>query len=105
MYIKVPGNFIRCLEYLNSNLIEKCLAFNSFKNLISSCDSVAYANIFMTHFEEKFLNQFKIFKIKNLKSDSTFQKKLCHLLHWKPFKDDEKCFLFYLKSSFRSQDI
>ena len=24
---------------------------------------------------------------------------------WKPFKIDEKCFLFHLKSSFRSQDI
>ena len=23
----------------------------------------------------------------------------------KPFKNDEKCFLFHLKSSFRSQDI
>ena len=32
-------------------------------------------------------------------------KKLCYLLHWKPFKNDEKCFLFHLKSSFRSQDI
>ena len=25
--------------------------------------------------------------------------------NWKPFKNDEKCFLFRLKSSFRSQDI
>ena len=25
--------------------------------------------------------------------------------NWKPFKNDEKCFLFHLKSSFRSQDI
>ena len=25
--------------------------------------------------------------------------------NWKPFKDDEKGFLFHLKSSFRSQDI
>ena len=35
----------------------------------------------------------------------TFQKKFCYLLHWKPFKNDEKCFLFHLKSSFHSQDI
>ena len=28
-----------------------------------------------------------------------------YLLHWKPFKSDEKCFLFHLKSSFRSQYI
>ena len=27
------------------------------------------------------------------------------LFHRKPFKNDEKCFLFHLKSSFRSQDI
>ena len=30
---------------------------------------------------------------------------LCYLLDWKPFKIDEKCFLFHLKSSFRSQGI
>ena len=32
-------------------------------------------------------------------------RKLCYLLHWKPFKNHEKCFLFHLKSSFRYQDI
>ena len=26
-------------------------------------------------------------------------------IHWKTFKNGEKCFLFHLKSSFRSQDI
>ena len=25
--------------------------------------------------------------------------------NWKPFKNDEKCFLFHLESPFRSQDI
>ena len=25
--------------------------------------------------------------------------------NWKPFKNDEKCFLFHLKNSFRYQDI
>ena len=35
----------------------------------------------------------------------TFQKELHYLLDWMPFKNDEKCFLFHLKSSFRSQDI
>ena len=25
--------------------------------------------------------------------------------NWKPFENDEKCFLFHLKSSIRSQDI
>ena len=32
------------------------------------------------------------------------KKKMRYLLQWKPFKNDEKCFLFHLKSSFRSQD-
>ena len=35
----------------------------------------------------------------------TYLKNLCYLLDWKPFKNDEKCFLFHIKSSFRSQDI
>ena len=34
---------------------------------------------------------------------STYKK--CYLLDWNPFKGDEKCFLFNLKSSFHSQDI
>ena len=41
----------------------------------------------------------------NLMSDSHLPKKLCYLLHWKPFKIDEKCFLFHVKSSFGSWDI
>ena len=28
-----------------------------------------------------------------------------YLLQWKPFKNNEKCFLFHLKNSFRSRDI
>ena len=28
----------------------------------------------------------------------TFQKKLCYLLDWKLFKNDEKCFIFSLKA-------
>ena len=40
-----------------------------------------------------------------LTSDSQLQKKLFHLLQWKSFKNDEKWFLFHLKSSFSSQDI
>ena len=40
-----------------------------------------------------------------LKSDSHLSKKLCDLLHRKPIRNDEKRFLFDLKSSFRSQDI
>ena len=44
-------------------------------------------------------------KVASLKWDSHLQKDLCYLLHWKPFKSDEKCFLFHFNSSFHSQDI
>ena len=40
-----------------------------------------------------------------LKLGSHLPKNLWYLLDWKPFKNDEKCFLFQLKSSFCSQDI
>ena len=40
-----------------------------------------------------------------LKSDSHLSKKLCYLLDWKRFKNDRKCFLFHLESSFCFQDI
>ena len=40
-----------------------------------------------------------------LKSDSHLPKKVFCLHHWKPFKNDEKLFIFHLKSSLRSQDI
>ena len=43
--------------------------------------------------------------ILNLKSYSHLPKKLFYLLQSKPFKNDENCFLFHLKSSFRSEDI
>ena len=40
----------------------------------------------------------------NLKRDSYVPKTVL-LLQWKPFKNNEKCFLYHLKSPFRSQDI
>ena len=46
-----------------------------------------------------------IHKSLELKSDSNIPKEFCYLLHWKPFKNDEKCFLSHLKSSSCSQDI
>ena len=43
-------------------------------------------------------------KILNL--DSHLPKKTSfYLVQWKPFTSDEKCFLFHLKSFFRSRDI
>ena len=47
---------------------------------------------------KKWYNRFKVGLLLSKKS-------LCCLLYWKPFKNDEKCFLFHLKSSFPSQDI
>ena len=41
----------------------------------------------------------------HLKLTPTLQKKLCYSLQQKLFKIDEKCFLFHLQSSFRSQDF
>ena len=35
----------------------------------------------------------------------TFQKNLCYLLDWKPFKNDKRWSLFHRKSSFHSQSI
>ena len=39
------------------------------------------------------------------KLNSHLSKKFFYLRQWYPFKNDEKYFLFHLKSSFRSQDI
>ena len=52
----------------------------------------------------KLMNESKLLKVKltgckTLKSDFQLEEKL-PLLQWKPFKNDEKCFLFYLKNSF-----
>ena len=43
--------------------------------------------------------------VSSSKLDSHLPKKLVLLLQRKPFKKDEKCFLFHIKSFFRSQDI
>ena len=51
----------------------------------------------------KFYNRMQMFNIlkhlkRTLRSELIFD-------NWKPFKNDEKCFLFHLISSFCSQDI
>ena len=47
----------------------------------------------------------RVYSNVKIKLDSHLPKKLFCLLQWKPFKNDEKWFLFHLKSSLRSQDI
>ena len=48
---------------------------------------------------------YELFYYVTLKSNSPSKKILFYLLQSYPFKNDEKCFLFHLKSSFRSQGI
>ena len=67
---------------------------------------------FLAGFKSKFLYRGfsnwmkKLTTCPDLKSKShLLKKKMCGLLHWKPFKSNEECFLFHLKSSFRSQGI
>ena len=42
---------------------------------------------------------------KSFKSDSYHQRMLLYLVQWKPFKNDEKCFLLQIKNCPCSQDI
>ena len=49
-------------------------------------------------FEKKFIGTLKV-------GFSPSKKIFYYLLQWEPFKNNEQCFLFHLKSSFRSQDI
>ena len=51
----------------------------------------------------KIMKKFFLFHLKVRLSPS--KKVFYYLLQRKPFKNDEKCFLFHLKSSFHSQDI
>ena len=63
-------------------------------------------------FTHEWLKSHKVFKNNetgwfenwNFKVGPSPSKKNCYLLDWKPFENDEKCFLIHLKSSFRSQD-
>ena len=55
---------------------------------------------------EKHCTLFAMRFIGNISSRTlTFHKKMCYLLHGKPFKNDRKFFLFHLKSCFCSQYI
>ena len=47
-------------------------------------------------------NRFNLF---NWSGTLSFQKKMYYFLLWKPFKNDEKCFLFHLQGFFRPQNI
>ena len=50
-------------------------------------------------------NLVKNIQVLSLKSDSHLPKKMFYFRQRKPFKSDQKCFLFHLESSFCSQDV
>ena len=55
--------------------------------------------------QELFLKQIRLVVHQTLQLGSHLLKKHCFICFKKPFKNDEKCFLFYLKSSFLSQEF
>ena len=66
----------------------------SIKNFFSICNQIRKKLRIWSYLLKKFL-----------KSDSHLPKKWFICFNGKAFKNDEKCILFYVKSSFRSQDI
>ena len=62
--------------------------------------------MFAFHLVQSDNTEFLLMKTqRGLKSNSQLTKKLCYLFQRKPFKNDGKWFLFYLKNAFCSQDI
>ena len=65
------------------------------------CD---FCEIFKNTFLQNSSERLLLFEIlMKWESDFHLSNENCCLLHWKPFKNDGKSFLFYLKSSFCSQ--
>ena len=63
-----------------------------------------------SHYRKLTFNLIDIFMLSTLtklklKLDPHLPKNIFYLLQWKPFKNDEKCFLFHFESSFQSQHI
>ena len=60
----------------------------------------------MCFYQFYFIFQWSIkFQQQNIKAWLSPSKNCLVILDWKPFKNDDKCFLFYLKSACHSQDI
>ena len=76
----------------------------AFTYCISSSKSMYQMHTF-TFLEEFVIKLHKKMKFSIKVELSPSKKHLCYLLHWRLFKNDEKCFLFHFKSSFHSQDI
>ena len=69
-----------------------------YKNTPKKKDDLAKSWAFYDWAIKELINRFKV-------GLPPSKKNLFYRLQWKPFKNDEKSFLFHLKSSFRSQDI
>ena len=82
------------LHYLKIKLANQCVTksdkYNNNKGVICCGSTIPWFEMFV-HFKQL--------------SERCTPRSGTSFANWKPFKNDEKCFLFNLKSSFRSQDI
>ena len=101
-------------HFMDAESMQKTLKMFTFHNQICYTDGT-YTNIYINkvfHLAKSW-REHKQKKLTKWDKKSFFwpkfghfisQKNLCHLLDWKPFKNDEKSLLFHLKRSFRSQN-
>ena len=95
-------------ESVTSPMVE-CTSFCNLFSFLRSCGIFIKTRCIRISKLQKYVERAIInnkCRVLNLKSDSHLPKSFIFILfQGKPFKNDEKCFLFRLKSSFRSQDI
>ena len=95
-------------ESITSPMVE-CTSFCNLFSFLRSCGIFIKTRRIRISKLQKYVERAIInnkCRVLNLKSDSHLPKSFIFILfQGKPFKNDEKCFLFRLKSSFRSQDI
>ena len=83
------------------------LVFAGFNHIKFCCSEMGVLFILFCKLQKWYVDLYlkkMFFKKIKVRLPSSKNKKY-YLCHWKPFKNDEECFLFHLKSSFHSQDI
>ena len=75
------------------------------KSHLIKIDSEKYKKLRRIRRSQKFVWESVECAVLGLKVGLSPSEKACFLRQWKPFKNDRKCFLFYLKSPLRAQDI
>ena len=80
------------------NILLKDLSSNNIKSVLSNFYIESYWWLL-------FIMKLHTYMLFSLKLVSTIFIKSLFFIKWEPFKNCEKCFLFHLKSSFRSRDI